>query len=80
MEAHIVTAVGPGEAPAEWGCDAVWEGGDPVLEKCIAVFGIVYVTEPDATSPEYFESLFKTFPAFAGAPHSDLLLREDNSK
>lgn len=87
MEAHIVTAVGPGEAPTDWGCDAVWEGGDPVLEKCIAVFGIVYVTTPDAKSPEYFDHLFSSFPSVAGseaafpAPTFDLnsLLPEDKS-
>lgn len=62
-----MTAVGPGEAPKEWGCDAVWEGGDPVLEKCIAVFGIVYVTKEDAVSPSFFQNIFNTFPEVAGA-------------
>jgi hypothetical protein len=66
MEAHIVTAVGPGQAPPDWGCDAVWKGGSPVLEKCIAVFGIIYKLDENATEPEYFEKLFSGFPETAG--------------
>jgi hypothetical protein len=72
MEAHIVTAVGPGEAPADWGCDAVWEGGDPVLEKCIAVFGIAYYFEPSAVSPSYLKDVLDGFPLVAGAPRLHL--------
>jgi hypothetical protein len=87
MEAHIVTAVGPGEAPPEWGCDAIWDGGDPVFEKCIAVFGVLYVYKPDAVTPEPIQKLFDSFPALAGekAPYPDAtidlngLLPEDKS-
>jgi hypothetical protein len=73
MEAHIVTAVGPGQAPPDWGCDAVWEGGDPVLEKCIAVFGIIYKLDEDAVEPEYFQKLFDSFPEEAGTPQQTTL-------
>lgn len=65
-ETHIVTLVGPGEAP-EWGCDAVWAGGAPVLENCTAVFGVMYrLGEPD-TAPAYLEAAIKKAPRVAGA-------------
>lgn len=65
-ETHIVTLVGPGEAP-EWGCDEYWSTGDPVLENCTAVFGIMYrLGEPEMV-PGYFEAAIKEAPQVAGA-------------
>lgn len=58
-ELHIVTLVAKGEAP-EWGCDAVWDGGDPVLEKCTAVFGILY--KFGETSPEWIDKAYGEGP------------------
>ena len=74
MEAHIVTAVGPGEAPKEWGCDAVWEGGDPVLEKCIAVFGVMYVMKKDVETPPALKNLINAYPKIAGTSHPNFSL------
>jgi hypothetical protein len=53
----------------------VWEGGEPVLEKCIAVFGIIYKLDENATEPEYFEKLFNSFPEEAGTPRSAVACR-----
>jgi hypothetical protein len=64
-----VTAIGPGQAPADWGCDAVWQGGEAVLEKCIAVFGIIYKLDEKAVEPPYFQKLFSAFPQEAGTHH-----------
>lgn len=48
-----MTYIAEGEAPAEWGCDTYWQtmdASDLVLEKCVAVFGVLYAlgteTEP----------------------------------
>lgn len=65
-ETHIVTLAGPGEAP-EWGCDDVWNGGDPVLENCTAVFGIMYRLGTPTTEPGYLETAVKEAPLVAGA-------------
>jgi Eukaryotic-type carbonic anhydrase len=68
-----VTAVGPGEAPKEWGCDAVWEGGEAKLESCIAVFGIMYRLIEGEEQQEYLTKLVSTEPTVAGeeAPYPD---------
>eukprot|EP00892_Ulva_mutabilis_P000744 jgi/Ulvmu1/10670/UM066_0054.1 len=66
-ETHIVTLAGPGQAPPEWGCDAYWKGGDPVLEKCTAVFGIMYRLGRPAQEPGYLEIAVKEAPLVAGA-------------
>lgn len=60
-----MTLVGPGEAP-EWGCDAVWQGGDAALEKCTAVFGMLYRLGDDADVPGYLETAIKETPIVAG--------------
>lgn len=60
-----MTLVGPGEAP-DWGCDAVWEGGDAVLENCTAVFGVMYrLGQPDS-QPAYLEAAIREAPLVAG--------------
>lgn len=64
-ETHIVTLVGPGEAP-EWGCDDVWQGGDAALENCTAVFGILYRLGDSTDLPGYLESAIKETPIVAG--------------
>lgn len=61
-----MTLVGPGQAPPEWGCDAIWEGGDPVLEKCTAVFGVMYRLGTPTTEPGYLETAIKEAPLTAG--------------
>ena len=65
-ETHIVTLIGPGEAP-EWGCDDVWNGGAAVLERCAAVFAIMYRLGGDADMPGYLETATKEAPLVAGA-------------
>lgn len=71
-ELHIVTFVAEGEAP-EWGCDAVWQGGDPVLDKCVAVFGVLY--RLGRTSPGWFDKMFTEAPNVVetdkGKPYSE---------
>lgn len=67
MESHIVTAVAKGEAPKDWGCDAVWDGGEANLEKCIAVFGTIYIMSDTSKSPVYLDYLLENFPQIAGA-------------
>jgi hypothetical protein len=66
-EAHIVSFVAKGFAPPEWGCDAVWEGGDAVLEKCVAVFGVMYSISDDGAEPAYLRSILEHVPDVAGA-------------
>lgn len=79
-ETHIVTLAGPGQAPPEWGCDAIWEGGDPVLENCTAVFGVMYRLGTPSTEPGYLEAAVKEAPDVAGAkkPLSAGQLNVDN--
>jgi hypothetical protein len=59
-EMHIVTLAAKGEA-TEWGCDAVWDGGDPVLENCTAVFGILY--KLGDSSPKWLDAAYTEAPA-----------------
>lgn len=66
LESHIMTHVGPGEAPASWGCDAFWEGGDPNFENCVAVFSTLYVTDSSATQPAFLDLVFNSAPMRAG--------------
>jgi hypothetical protein len=67
-EAHIVSFVAKGSAPPEWGCDAVWDGGEPVLNKCVAVFGIMYhISDEEDSSPTYFKDILDHAPDVAGA-------------
>lgn len=70
-ELHIVTFVAEGEAP-EWGCDELWNGGDPNLEKCTAVFGVLY--RLGRTSPGWFDRMFQEGPSVVetekGKPYS----------
>lgn len=65
-ETHIVTLAGPGQTPPEWGCDAIWEGGDPVLEKCTAVFGVMYRIGTPTSEPGYLEAAIQEAPVVAG--------------
>ena len=65
-EAHIVAAVGLHEAPAEWGCDAVWHGGDVEYEKCVAVYAVGYTIDESATSPFYLDDLLGAAPSVVG--------------
>ena len=64
-ELHIVSLVAFGEAP-EWGCDEVWLGGDPVLERCAAVFGIVFKIGEE-TEPAFLDVAFAEGPLTDGA-------------
>nr|QBP05104.1 alpha carbonic anhydrase 1 [Ulva prolifera] len=79
-ETHIVTLAGPGQAPPAWGCDAVWEGGDPVLENCTAVFGVMYRLGEPTQEPNYLETAINEAPDVAGAkkPLSAGQLNVDN--
>ena len=54
-EAHIVTTVAKGEAPA-WGCDSYWDGGPLATSKCVAVFAIMY--KLGTSSPDFLDKLF----------------------
>ena len=56
-EAHIVTLIAEGEEP-EWGCDAVWQGGEANLDDCNAVFAIMY--KIGDTSPPFIDAFFDT--------------------
>jgi hypothetical protein len=56
-EAHIVTLAAKGDAP-EWGCDGVWDGGDPVLDNCTAVFAIMY--KLGDSTPDYLTKFWDT--------------------
>jgi hypothetical protein len=58
-EAHIVTLVAKGDA-TEWGCDEFWNGGDPVLENCTAVFGIMY--KLGDSTPDYITKFWDFLP------------------
>lgn len=87
-EAHIVAAVGPKQAPADWGCDSLFQqGGAVVYEKCVAVFAVSYTVDEAAASPSYLNELLGNAPSVAGGekpfPASVLdmsrLLPEDKS-
>lgn len=66
VEAHIVAAVGFNEAPAEWGCDALWQGGEVDYERCVAVFAIGYTIDEVAAPPSYLNELLGHAPSVVG--------------
>lgn len=65
-EAHFVTHVGKNEAPADWGCDALWQGGAAVYERCVAVFAIGYTLDEASAPPPYLNDLLASAPIVAG--------------
>lgn len=67
-----MTLAAEGSAPPEWGCDAFWSGGDPVLEKCAAAFGVAFEYGPAALESPLLAAIVAATPDEAETSSDDI--------